>query len=309
MWTALATAAATLLTAQSAAFVPPDCGRAVKAHTRNGDLVVKPDHKRGLWLASANGHLKRQLTSDKTDIQAKFSPDGRRIAFARVKKGRWSVMTLDLKSGHVRRVFPGGADEITDGPTWSPDGRWIAFLHSQDESQDFRTDITLVRPNGKGAHAVHRVSELTQFPTLAWSRNGRCVAYQWGDFDRGALAIQNHDFTAGVNLVPFRVTFPDGAEIFVPELVNFSADGKRLYVMYPVTVNGKSGDRIYAIPLDKPDPPILVAKDAGFPLESPDGRRLVYAGHDRWARIRKTSRTSGGRRFFHGLVMDWAVKR
>jgi Tol biopolymer transport system component len=311
MWATLATAATTLLAAHSsAAFTPPDCIRAVPAHTQNGDMVVGTK-KPGLWLASATGSIKRQLTTQKGDYEAHFSPDGRKIVFQRFKKtGHWAIFTYDLRSGRTRQVYvTKQRSELAQAPVWSPDRRWIAFVRETDKGDQWRFDIALVRPNGKGLHNVHRVSSLTNIPTLAWSRNGACFAYQWGDFGSGALAIQNHDFTAGVNLIPFDVVFPDGAKIFVPESVAFSADGSLLYVMYPVSVNGKNaGDRIYAIRMDQPALPILIAKHSGNPVESPDGRWITYTSDDRWTHIRKTSHRSGGRRLLRGIVWDWAGK-
>jgi len=313
MWAALGTAATTLLAAHSSAtFTPPDCIRAVPANTQNGDMVVGIK-KPGLWLASTSGAIKRQLTTNKGDIEATFSPDGRRIAFQRYKwnTGHAAIFTHDLRTGRTRQVYvTKHHQETADAPVWSADGRWIAFIRETDHGESYRFDIALVRPNGRGLHNVHKVSSLTNIPTLAWSRNGACVAYQWGDFDYGAVAIQNADFTAGVNLLPFRVQFPDGSRIFVPESVAFSADGRLLYVVFPVSVNGKdAGDRIYAITLDQPSIPVVVAKHAGYPVESPDGRWLAYASADRWTHLRKTSRTSGGRRLLRGVVWDWAAKR
>jgi hypothetical protein len=75
----------------------------------------------------------------------------------------------------------------------------------------------------------------------------------------------------------FHFVMPDGAEIFVLESAAFGADGRRLYVTFPVTVNGKdAGDRTYAIAMDRPTPPEAVVDHAGYPLPSPDGRSLAY---------------------------------
>jgi Tol biopolymer transport system component len=310
MWAVIATAATTVLAAHSsAAFEPPDCVRAVPHHTQNGDMVIATK-KPGLWLAAANGAIKRRLTNNKSDSHASFSPDAHKVVFQRyIKSGHYAIFTYDLRTGRTRRLFAAKRhDELVDQPLWSPDGRWIAFMHETIKGDDYRTDVALVHPNGKALHDVHRVSHLTNIPTLAWSRNGACIAYQWGSFDQGALAIQNADFTEGVNLIPFGATFPDGAEIFIPEDVAFSADGKLLYVTFPVTVSKKDSDRIYAIRMDTPAEPILVAKNAVHAIESPDGRWLAYATGDRWTHIRQASRRSGGRRFLHGFIWDWAPK-
>jgi hypothetical protein len=169
----------------------------------------------------------------------------------------------------------------------------------------------MIRPDGRRAHPVHRVSNLTSIPTLAQSRNGRCFAYQWGDFDQGALAIRNPDFREGVNLIPFNVVMPDGAEIFVPESVAFGADGRRLYVTYPISVNRKSaGDRVYSIAMDSPAPPEAVVDQAGNPVPSPDGRSLAYVSFDDgWTHIRKLKGPPRDRRVLKGTVWDWARAR
>jgi hypothetical protein len=136
--------------------------------------------------------------------------------------------------------------------------------------------------------------------------------HQWGNFDEGALAIRNADnFSEGVNLIPFNVVMPDGAGIFVPESAAFGADGRRLYVTFPVDVNGKSaGDRIYAIAMDKPTPPEAVVDHAGYPRPSPDGRSLAYLSlDDRWTHVRKLSGSPRDRRLLKGIVWDWAPAR
>ena len=312
MWTSLVTAAVMLAGAQSSAFLPPDCVRAVPAGTDNGHMVVTAGQKPGLWLASASGKLGRRLTRGR-DGEASFSPDGRKIVFQRFTRGgRWAIVTRDLSSSRTRTIFTSaGSDDSAEAPVWSPDGRSITFLSGTvsgtGDEERYQTHVVMIRPNGTRAREVHRVSDLTNIPTLAQSRNGRCFAYQWGDFDEGALAIRNADFSEGVNLIPFNVVMPDGAQIFVPMSAAFGADGRRLYVTYPVTVNGESaGNRIYAIAMDEQTPPKAVVDQAGYPLPSPDGRSLAYLFRDGWTHIRRLSGSPRDRRLLKGVVWDWA---
>jgi hypothetical protein len=314
MWTPLVSAAAMLMGAHSSAFSPPDCVRAVPARTHNGQMVVTVRHKPGLWLAGPSGKVGRQLTRGR-DGEASFSPNGRKIVFQRfTRRGRAAILTRDVSAGRTRTIFTAGIGDLAQAPVWSPDG-WIAFLNETTsgtgDDERSRTDVVLVRPDGTRARAVHRVSNLTNLPTLAVSPNGRCFAYQWGSFDEGALAIQNRDFSKGVNLIPFRVVMPDGAQIFVPESVAFGADGRRLYVTYPVSVHGKSaGDRVYSVAMNEPAPPETVVDQAGYPLPSPDGRSLAYFSlHDGWTHIRKLKGSPRDRRVLKGIVWDWARAR
>jgi len=313
MWTPLVTAAVMLAGAQSSALLPPDCVRAVPAGTHNGHMVITAGHKPGLWLASARGKVERRLTRGH-DGEASFSPDGRKIVFQRfTRQHRWAIVTRGVSGGRTRTIFTSapGEDSAT-APVWSPDGRSIAFLSSTGGEEGYQTQVVMIRPNGTRAREVHRVSDLTNIPTLAQSRNGRCFAYQWGNFDKGALAIRNPDFSEGVNLIPFNAVMPDGAEIFVPESAAFGANGRRLYVTYPVTVNGKdAGDRIYAIAMDdEMTPPKAVVDQAGYPLPSPDGRSLAYLSlDDAWTHVRKLSGAPRDRRLLKGIVWDWAPAR
>lgn len=312
MWTSLVTATALLAGSPSTAFTPPDCVRAVPAGTHNGQLVVSVRHEKGLWLASATGKVGRRLTRG-NDGEASFSPNGRKIVFQRfTRRGRNAIVTRDLSGGRTRTIFTSARGDTAEAPLWSPDGRWIAFLHQVDKGSTFPTHIVLMRPNGKRRHEVWKVSNLTNIPTLAWSRNGRCMAYQWGDFDAGALALRNaDDFDEGINLVPHRVTMPDGAEIFVPESAAFSADGRRLYITYPISINGKdAGDRTYSIAMDAPAPPEAVVDHAGYPLPSPDGRSLAYVSlDDGWTHSRRLSGAPRDHRLLNGIAWDWAPAR
>jgi dipeptidyl aminopeptidase/acylaminoacyl peptidase len=309
LWTPLVTAAAVLAGSHGSAFLPPDCMRAVPAGTHNGQMVVGKRGKSGLWLATASGKVTRRLTSGH-DSEASFSPNGRKIVFQRfTRRNRWSIVTRELSSGRTREIFTAAQGDDAQAPLWSSDGRWIAFLHQVDKGSTFPTHIVLMRPNGKGPHEVWKVSNLTSIPTLAWSRNGRCMAYQWGEFGSGAVAIRDaDDFNQGVNLVPFEVVMPDGAKIFVPESAAFSADGRRLFVTYPISTGGKSaGDRTYSIAMDRPAPPRAVVDQGGYPLPSPDGRSLAYLSlDDGWTHVRRLSGSPRDRRLFNGVAWDWA---
>ena len=114
------------------------------------------------------------LPGEETD--ASFSPDGAQIAYA------WNGGEGNAHSIYVRRIGAGDSRRLTTArasgsstddfnPTWSPDGRWIAFLR-----QSRNTTQVLTIPAAGGAEK--RIGEIRSSPMfeihmrfLTWSLN------------------------------------------------------------------------------------------------------------------------------------------
>jgi len=91
----------------------------------HGDRVVFT-YEGDLWLASTAGGDARRITSDKGEERfAKFSPDGRQIAFTAGYDGGVDVYVMDAGGGVPRRLtWHPAADLVLD---WYPDGQSILF--------------------------------------------------------------------------------------------------------------------------------------------------------------------------------------
>jgi Tol biopolymer transport system component len=115
-----------------------------------------------LYLMRPAGGSPREVAGAGRDAgQAAWSPDGRRLAFVRNRGGRFSLMVLDLRTHHGRRIAAGNE------PSWSSDGKWIAFVSG--------IGVAAVHPNGRG---LHRIPGFSQFPT--WAPRGRRLAGESG---------------------------------------------------------------------------------------------------------------------------------
>ncbi len=79
-----------------------------------------------LWLVSSDGATLRQLTSAKSsDTGARWSSDGRSIAFISNRGGASQIWTIEPAGGEARpwSSFPVDMDNVQ----WSPDGKRVAF--------------------------------------------------------------------------------------------------------------------------------------------------------------------------------------
>jgi len=96
----------------------------------HGDTIVFT-FERDLWLVSASGGQAQRLTrSEGSEVFAKFSPDGTKIAFTAGYDGGNDVYVMGLDGGEPQRLtFHPAADLVLD---WFPDGEHILFRSSRE---------------------------------------------------------------------------------------------------------------------------------------------------------------------------------
>ncbi|MBI3583173.1 MAG: PD40 domain-containing protein [Nitrospinae bacterium] len=97
----------------------------------------------GIWNVNSDGNsLARVLTDDLLRWTPTFSPDGRKIAyskkadkqFAPIYWTDYNIWITDAESGEEMRI--NGEEQIDWFPSWSPDGRKIAYVTNR--SGDFK---------------------------------------------------------------------------------------------------------------------------------------------------------------------------
>ena len=79
-----------------------------------------------LYLQKTDGQAVIELTSgDFDDVHPAFSPDGRRIAFASTRAGRWALYTCDVDGKNVVQITNGASQDMH--PSFSPDGSRLVY--------------------------------------------------------------------------------------------------------------------------------------------------------------------------------------
>jgi TolB protein len=200
-----------------------------------------------LWVVNVDGTGSEKIThvrANYMDQQPDWSPDGKRIVFARcpqepdLPKEHCRVYTVKSDGGGLTPIgpgcTPGGCGEDRD-PAWSPDGTTIAFIREWGavrNGQIEHSEIFLMSTDGSD---VRRLTHLTA--RKPFSRAVRGAAWS-PDGQRLVFALHNSDSTR-------------------------PADGRALFVV------GARGDGLHRL-----TPWSLRAGD--HPDWSPDGSRILF---------------------------------
>jgi dipeptidyl aminopeptidase/acylaminoacyl peptidase len=175
----------------------PDGQRLAFVSTREG----KGDQEKAqLYVMSASGGQAQRLGHMPNGVSdPAWSPDGGRLAFLSLEGPEPARDPIVVGPGRHRRLWtiPAGGDtpEPITPPNltiweyaWSPDGQAFAVYYSTgpDELDWYRGQIGIVEAHGG---AVRQITSLTrQAGALAWSPDGRRVAYVSGEWsDRGLV--------------------------------------------------------------------------------------------------------------------------
>jgi TolB protein len=126
------------------------------------------DRARGIdvFVMDADGAGQRALVVDPTRTRsiiardARFSPDGRQLAFTQLVPGGegGGLVIVATDTGEVVARTEGTASHTDEQPSWSPDGRHLVFARNRGES----SDIARMRADGS------ELELLTEGPGVHW---------------------------------------------------------------------------------------------------------------------------------------------
>jgi len=214
---------------------------------RAGIHVMPAQPVRGKrWLTHAIG----------IGFHPRWAPNGKLIAFVGTDGGIY-VMRPD---GSRKRLVAGGG-LTSDGPTWSPDSRRLAFSRQETAT---RWRIYVVRADGTGLRPLTS----GRIPALnpSWSPNGRRIAFTeelglWQIFTMDANGGGRRKVSSGRTSDSYPTWSPNGRRLaFVRQNGSSTA-------VYTVGATGRGVDRVSPSSLNGLQP-----------AWSPNGRLIAFAG-------------------------------
>jgi Tol biopolymer transport system component len=151
------------------------------------------------------------------DAQPCYDPAGTRIAFTSDRAGNWDIWVVDISGRNPIQITSSPMPELN--PTWSPDGRKIAYCRL--DPREDRGSLWIVDLENPG---VKRLIGEGMFP--AWSPAGDKIAYQRAKARSSRwYSIWTIDFVNDEVLFPTEVASSHNGALVTPV---WSGDGGRL---------------------------------------------------------------------------------
>ena len=193
-------------------------------------LVVVEDHgKQSLWLRNIASNSDTQvIVPENTDYRdLLFSPDGDYIYFRKTSdaaKTQYNLYRAPVLGGTPQVI----AREVSDGVTFSPDGKRVAFVR-QDNPEVGKYQILMANADGT-SEKVFAGGPTSETPySISWSPDGRQIAAAASEGSQGHDALSLFDVASGkrrpmpgsYNMVNNEVLwYPNGTGV----LVNFRSN-------------------------------------------------------------------------------------
>jgi Tol biopolymer transport system component len=166
------------------------------------------------------------ISSTRLDVEARYSPDGKKIAFTSKRSGTYQIWVCDSDGSNPRQLTDLAS---TNGdPNWSPDSRYISF----DTRIRGNADIFVIDAEGGQPRAL--TTEPSDDVTSSWSRDGRWVYFSSNR--GGSLQIWKMPAEAGQAVQVTKQGGFQGRE---------SVDGKFVYYL-----KGRGTPGIWRVPVE-----------------------------------------------------------
>jgi serine/threonine protein kinase/Tol biopolymer transport system component len=125
-----------------------------------------------LRLLPLTGGTPRNFLGEEA-VNVAWSPDGERIVYHTFGNGD-PMFVADRTGANPRQIFGGQPGIHNHFPTWSPDGRWIYFVHGAPATKEM--DLWRIDPDGRHAERLTQRDTDVAYPTPVGSRTVFYVA-------------------------------------------------------------------------------------------------------------------------------------
>ncbi len=216
-----------------------------------------------LFAVQSNGQLLRLSNGAWSDVMPALSPDGSRLAFASNRDGFWDLYVMDLAAGQTTRLT---MTKAYDGsPSWSNDGRWLAYESYVDNSEGGNLEI-FIRPIDGSSQPIQLTDDPAADFSPAWSPRGRQVAFI------STRSGENEVWLADLDQVKDRFKNISRDQNMVETHPAWSPDGTRL-AWSAVGVDGVQ--RLELWDSSRPDDAARALDSGDWPAWSPQGDRMM----------------------------------
>ena len=263
-----------------------------------------------LFVANADGSNSRRLTHNKiADVDPRWSPDGRKIAYSYFPDGPWpkaSICVINSDGSELTRLT--NALLKAGPPVWSPDGTRIAFGVINDQN-------AIYVMNADGRNQMRLTYQMKDWVGYAWSPDGKKIAYAADYEGNFEIYVINSDPSRQTNITHhlaedmYPSWSPDGKKIaftsnregrtalyvmnsdggeqrkvlndIQEQLISWSPDGLR----FAFSRKDLEHTDLYLANADGGNI-VKLANDAAGPQWSPDGRSIVFVqGRDGYMQL------------------------
>ena len=191
-----------------------------------------------------------------------------RLAFHSNRDGNWNIYVMNPDGSDQTRLTDHPA--VDSWPSWSPDGRRIAFISSRDDPNPNDDDriVEIYVMNSDGSDQTRLTNDSAWHSLPRWSPDGRRIAFQSYRDGNWEIYVMNEDGLGQTRLTDNSV--PDGRPTWSP-------DSQRIAFYSTIDENAE----IYVVNADGSDQANLTNNAANdwSPSWSPDGRRIAFHSH------------------------------
>jgi Tol biopolymer transport system component len=237
-----------------------------------------------LWRQRIGQDSAQEIThGEGYDYQADFTPDGKRIVFARYDGRGVGLRELDLASGK-ETALTSGADVDLE-PHVSPDGKWLAFV-STAGSGHFELKLAALSPGRLGQARTLVGGRKSDVPRYYYSAFDHAISPSWTPDGKRLVFVSNREVAYGTgDFWSVSVSDPSDLKRIYGEETTWRAtpavapDGRRLLFS---SYHGRQWHQLWLTTLDgaPPLPLTFGERDVVQARWSPDGTRIAYASNE-----------------------------